>query len=93
LKRYYVYILSSRSRTLYVGVTGNLEKRTSQHKGREGSQFAAQYNVDRRVYVEEFSSPTDAILREKQLKGWVRKKKVALIEAVNPGWEDLAAER
>jgi putative endonuclease len=89
--RYYVYILSSISRILYIGVTNDLERRLYQHRSGTGSKFASKYNVAQLVYFEDFSSITDAIAREKQLKGWVRRKKVALIEAANPEWEDLAA--
>ncbi len=93
MRDYYVYILASRTRTLYVGVTNNLARRVEEHKLGHGSTFARRYNVDRLVYAECFRSPRDAISREKQIKRWRRSKKVALIEAVNPKWEDLAAER
>ena len=89
---YYVYILATRSRrVLYVGVTGDLERRIGQHKSREVPGFTARYNVDVLVHVEVFPSPTEAIAREKQIKGWNRAKKEALISTGNPDWTDLAA--
>ena|SRR5271156_6423508 len=86
-----VYILSSCSRTLYVGVTKDLRIRMLQHReGRPGS-FTARYNIDRLVYFERFQYILNAIAREKELKDWNRARKIALIESVNPTWEDLAA--
>ena len=90
--RYYVYILSNKSRTIYVGMTNDLEKRVSQHKAGTGCEFTAKYRINRVVYVEEFASVNEAIAREKELKTWFRSKKVALIESVNPTWDDLAAK-
>ena len=89
-KRAYVYIATNRSGTLYVGVTNNLGRRMWEHKQKMGSTFAAKYNITRLVYFEESSSIVDAIAREKQLKGWRREKKVALIERENPEWKDLS---
>ncbi|MCL5105738.1 MAG: GIY-YIG nuclease family protein [Armatimonadetes bacterium] len=89
MKYYYVYILSSRSRTLYIGVTNDLTRRVLEHKSKQIPGFTAKYNIDRLVYFEEHPSINDAIAREKQLKGWLRKRKVALIESTNPTWEDL----
>jgi putative endonuclease len=91
-RSYYVYILSSRSLRLYIGVTNDLERRVLQHKRRELPGFTRRYNIDRLVYYEEMSDVNDAIAREKQLKGWVRGKKFALIEQMNPELEDLAAD-
>ena len=90
MKTYHVYILSSRSRNIYVGVTSDLAQRVLQHKSRLIPGFTSRYNIDRLVYFEEFSRVQDAIAREKQIKGWVRSKKVALIESGNPTWEDLS---
>jgi len=88
---YYVYILASRSRTLYVGMTSDLPRRLYEHRTRHSSSaFSAQYNVRRLVYYEVAANPYAAIAREKQLKGLSREKKVELIESMNPGWEDLA---
>jgi putative endonuclease len=87
---YYVYILANRSRTLYVGVTNNLARRIDQHRDGLGSRFVSRYAIHRLVHVECAPHPRDAIAREKQLKRWSRKKKIALIEESNPGWVDLA---
>ena|SRR5450631_134845 len=91
-KRYYVYILSSKSRVLYVGMTGVLAARIMQHKARETDGFARRYHVDRLVCYEVFRYVNNAIARETEIKGWRREKKVALIEASNPLWNDLAAD-
>jgi putative endonuclease len=87
---YYVYILSSLSGTLYTGITNSLYRRTLQHKGKETPGFTSRYGVDRLVYYETFHDVRAAIRREKEIKGWTRKKKTALIEASNPKWKDLA---
>ena len=87
---YYTYIVASRSLTLYVGMTNDIEKRTFQHKCRVYEGFSAQYRCDRLVWFERFSSPQAAIAREKQIKGWRREKKIALIKAQNPTWIDLS---
>ena len=91
-RTYYVYILSSFSRVLYTGVTNDLERRMYEHKNHILPGFSDKYNVNRLVYLEEFQYISDAIAREKEIKGWVRKKKVALIEGENPTWADLAAD-
>ena len=91
-QRYFVYILSNRSRTIYIGVTNDIEKRVAQHKSGSIPGFTSRYNIDRLVYFEEFASINDAIEREKKLKGWLRKRKVALIESGNPTWQDLSSE-
>jgi len=88
---YHVYIMSNRSRTLYIGVTNDLARRVYQHKTGEGSGFTARYNLDLLVYTETFDGIRDAIVREKQLKGWTRAKKIGLIETLNPEWTDLSA--
>ena len=87
----YLYILSSTSRTLYVGVTSDLERRVFEHKQKQVPGFAKRYNVDRLVYFEEYDEVPVAIAREKQIKKWRREKKLALIETTNPVFEDLAA--
>jgi putative endonuclease len=86
---YWVYILSSASRVLYVGVTNALERRTQEHRDKAAPSFTCRYNVDRLVYFEQFRDVRDAIAREKQLKGWRRAKKLSLIEQANPAWADL----
>jgi len=92
MKTYYVYIMASRSRRLYTGVTSNLIRRVSEHKSRRTSGFTARYNICRLVYFEETNDINEAIAREKQIKGWLRKKKIALVESVNPTWEDFGAD-
>jgi putative endonuclease len=87
---YFTYILSSKSRTLYVGVTSDLRKRVFQHKQKTHPGFTSRYNCNRLVWFESFSEVSVAIQREKELKGWIRAKKVALVEAENPTWEDLS---
>ena len=89
---YYVYILASQARVLYIGVTRNLEQRLIDHRAsRKPDSFSSQYRVTRLVYCEEYTEVRQAIDREKQLKSWRRSKKVRLIEKTNPEWQDLAA--
>ena len=90
MNTYYVYFMTNKSRTLYTGVTNNLEKRVYQHKHKLIPGFTRQYNLTRLVYFETFGDIRDAIRREKQIKGWLRVKKVALIIASNPAWRDLS---
>ena len=87
---YYTHILASRTKTLYIGVTNDIERRVWEHKAEELPGFAQRYNVDKLVYDEDYEWIQDAIVREKQLKGWLRRKKIELIESVNPEWDDLA---
>ena len=89
-KSYWVYLLSSRTRVLYVGVTNDLARRLAEHRAGEGGGFTKRYNVRQLVYCEEHDDIRDAIHREKQIKGWRRARKVALIERDNPEWRDLA---
>ncbi len=89
---YFTYIVASQSRTLYIGVTSNLLKRVYQHKWKEFEGFASRYNCDRLVWFERSQEVITAIAREKQLKGWRREKKIALIETTNPTWADLSRE-
>ena len=91
-KRYYVYILASKSRVLYVGVTGFLMPRVIQHKTGEVVGFTRRYNINRLVHYEAFQYVNNAIARETEIKKWRREKKVALIAPSNPTWEDLAAD-
>jgi putative endonuclease len=92
-RSYCVYILASRSRTLYTGVTNDLEARVRQHREGKANSFAARYRIHRLVYFEVFGDIREAIKREKQIKHWVRAERVALIEAMNPTWRDLAEQR
>jgi putative endonuclease len=89
---YFTYIMASRSHTLYIGVTGDLLKRVFQHKWKEHEGFTAKYNCDRLVWFEAQQEITRAIAREKELKGWRRAKKIALIESRNPAWTDLSRD-
>jgi len=91
-KTFYVYVLASKSRRLYVGVTNSLERRLFEHKSKQSDGFTKQYNIDRLVYFEQTTDVLSAISREKQIKSWGRNKKIALIEAINPTWEDLSDE-
>jgi len=90
MRNYWVYILASRSRRLYVGVTNNLERRLAQHKSKAIEGFTKRYNINRLVHFEETTDIHSAITREKQIKGWRREKKVLLIEEKNPLWDDLS---
>jgi putative endonuclease len=90
--QYWVYIVASPSRTIYTGVTNDLERRMWEHKQKAVKGFTADYGVARLVYFEEYRMIDDAISREKQIKGWRREKKLALIEAENPKWRDLSHE-
>jgi putative endonuclease len=92
MKQYWVYILHSPTGTLYVGITNNLERRVYEHKHHLVKGFTSRYNVNRLVYYEDFNSVWDAIAREKEIKAWRRSKKLALIQSMNPQWEDLSAE-
>ena len=90
--RYFTYIVASRSHTLYIDITGDLRKRVFEHKWKEHEGFTASYNCDRLVWFESYQDVTAAIAREKQLKGWRREKKIALIEKMNPAWIDLSKD-
>ena len=89
-RRYYVYIMASRSLTLYTGLTGDLTRRVLQHKSGEIDGFTKEYRIDRLVYFEVFKYVNSAIAREKQIKAWTRAKRLTLIKSENPTWQDLA---
>jgi len=92
-KTYYVYIMASPSKSTYIGVTSNLERRVWEHKQKVSLKaHTRKYNEVLLVYIEEYPDPWSAIAREKELKDWNRARKLALIEAGNPGWQDLSAE-
>ena len=91
-KQYYIYIMTNLSHTLYTGVTNNLEKRVYEHKNKLVPGFTSKYNINMLVYFETYNDIRDAISREKQIKGWRREKKIALIESQNPRWKDLSSE-
>jgi len=91
MRRFYVYLLASHSRRLYIGVTNDLLRRLAEH--REGRcEFTSRYRITRLVHYEYVADAMSAITREKQLKGWLRRRKIELIERTNPFWEDLAAD-
>ncbi|MCZ6842443.1 MAG: GIY-YIG nuclease family protein [SAR324 cluster bacterium] len=92
MRKYYVYIMTNKSGTLYTGITNNLLRRILDHKQKLLPGFTAKYSITKLVYYEETSDVRAAITREKQIKGWLRKKKIALIEAGNPLWKDLSLD-
>ena len=91
-RTFHVYIMASASRRLYVGVTGNLTRRIDQHRRLEIRGFTRKYQMVQLVYVEPTSDVSAAIRREKQIKGWLRAKKIKLIESLNPAWRDLGED-
>ena len=91
-KKYYVYIMTSPTGTLYTGMTNDLKKRVFQHKDKQIAGFTKKYNITRLVYYEETNDVNAAIAREKQIKGWRRGKKTELIKTINPKWQDLAED-
>jgi len=92
-KEYYIYLLTNKGlNVVYTGVTSNLIRRVYEHKNKMVDGFTKKYNVDRLIYFETYSEITDAIQREKQIKGWIRKKKDELINQMNPEWRDLYEE-
>lgn len=92
-KTYYVYIATNKRDTvLYTGVTSNIERQMQEHKGKYIKGFTSKYNVGKLVFYQEFDNPLDAIAMEKKIKGWLRIKKVALIEKTNPDYKDLIDE-
>ena len=92
MKTYYVYIMTNKSRTLYTGITNDLRRRVYEHQHKLVPGFTSKYNITQLAYFEETSDIRSAIAREKQIKGWLRARKIALIESVNPTWKDLSAE-
>ncbi len=90
MNTYYVYIMTNRSKTLYVGVTNDLTKRVYEHKHKLIDGFTKKYNITKLVHFEDTTDINAALAREKQIKGWLRIKKIQLIELSNPNWKDLA---
>lgn len=90
MKQYYVYIITNKQKTLYIGVTNNLTRRMYEHKNKLIDGFSKKYNLHILVYFEDTVDIASALQREKQLKGLLRRKKIALIEAINPAWKDLS---
>jgi putative endonuclease len=91
-KEYYVYIMTNKSKTLYTGVTNNLLRRVYEHKNKLVPGFTNKYNIHILVYYESTSNVHAALAREKQIKGWLRAKKIALINSMNSEWKDLSDE-
>jgi len=91
-REYHVYIMASERQTLYTGVTGNLLERVWQHRTKQVPGFTAKYDCTKLVYYEATEDVWAAVARERQIKGWVRRKKVALIRSMNPGFDDLSAD-
>src|SRR5512146_2460092 len=89
-RRYYMYIMASESRVLYVGVTGNIWRRVLEHKLDNDPGFTTDYRIHRLVYYESFHYIGNAIAREKEIKGWRRSRKIAIVRSFNPTWEDLS---
>ena len=91
-KEYYVYIMTNKSRTLYTGVTNDLMRRVHEHKNKLVKGFTSKYNIQYLVFYESTTDIHAALAREKQIKGWLRSKKTALIDSMNPTWKDLSEE-
>ena len=92
MKQYYVYIMTNKSKTLYIGITNDLSLRVFNHKQKLVKGFTKKYNINKLVYYEITTDVNAAIEREKQLKRWRREKKIELIEGFNPEWRDLSVE-
>ena len=90
MNNYYIYILTNKSNTLYVGVTNNIQKRLYEHKNKLINGFTKKYNLNKLIYFETYQNINDAMKREKQIKGWTRKKKIDLIKTKNPNFNDLS---
>ena len=90
MKEYYVYIMTNRSGTLYTGITNDLKRRVHEHKQKLVSGFTKRYNINKLVWFERTNDVQSAISYEKKIKGWLRAKKIDLIESQNPEWKDLA---
>ena len=92
MKQYFVYIMTSKSGVLYIGMTNDLQRRVYQHKYKLIEGFTSRYNINRLVYFEVFNRPQEAIAREKQIKKWRRSKKIELIDSMNFKWRDLSED-
>jgi putative endonuclease len=90
MRDYYVYIMTNKSRTLYAGVTNDLERRVYEHKQKLVPGFTSKYNINFLVWYDTFANVEEAIQCEKRIKGWLRAKKIALVESKNPTWHDLS---
>ena len=89
---YYVYLLASKTRRLYVGMTNDLARRVWEHRSKAATGFTSKYNIERLVWYETTGQAVEAVARERQIKSWRRDKKIALVEADNPGWADLSRD-
>jgi len=92
MKQYHIYIMTNYAKTFYTGVTDNILRRVYEHKNKIIDGFTKKYNITKLVYFEATDNIRAAIKREKQIKGWLRKKKINLIETMNPHWQDLSVE-
>ena len=92
MNQYYVYIMSNKSKTIYTGITNNLHRRVFEHKSKKINGFTSRYNITKLVYYEITNEVKTAIAREKQIKGWIRRKKMDLIKSMNPEWNDLSED-
>lgn len=92
IRDFYVYVMSNRTHVLYIGVTNDLQRRVLEHQTRAVPGFTSRYHLNRLVYFEHYDDAVTAIAREKQLKGWRRNRKIALVESLNPKWSDLSRE-
>lgn len=92
MNEYYVYIMTNSTRKLYTGVTNDLHRRVYEHKNKLIPGFTSKYNLTWLVYYEMTNDVVSAIRREKQVKGWLRSKKITLVGSMNPEWKDLSAE-
>ncbi len=92
MKEYFVYIMTNRSKTLYTGMTSNLPRRVYEHKSKLIEGFTKKYNINKLVWFDKTNDVISAIEKEKQIKGWTRKKKINLIESMNPAWRDMSNE-
>ena len=90
MNEYYVYMMANKSRTLYTGVTNDLERRVDEHKSKCTPGFTSKYNITQLIWYDQFGDIHKAIEYEKRIKGWSRAKKIALIESKNPKWQDLS---
>ncbi|MEK9183396.1 MAG: GIY-YIG nuclease family protein [Patescibacteria group bacterium] len=91
--KYWMYIVTNQRNTvLYTGITNDIDRRIYEHKNKIVKGFTAKYNIDKLVYIEEYSNPEEAIAREKQIKAGSRKNKIQLIKKSNPHWRDLSDE-
>ncbi len=92
MQSYYVYMLSSKTKRLYTGVVNHLERRVYEHRNKLAPGFTGKYNIDQLIYFEETLNVEAAILREKEIKGWMRNRKIALILSLIPTWTDLSED-